>query len=72
MQDVHLILRGTLKSFMNSVEFIDLLKTRWIHHRKQHDMANGIHIEEKELDHVSYPIFLALKIRVYLKNSREC
>ena len=52
MQDMNLALRDTLKNFMNSVDFTDLLKNRWIHHRKIADTANGIQIEEKELDNV--------------------
>ena len=49
---MNLALRDTLKNFMNSVDFTDLLKNRWIHHRKIADTANGIQIEEKELDNV--------------------
>jgi hypothetical protein len=54
MQDVNLILRDTLKSFMNSNEFTDMLKARWVYQRKVADAANGIQIEEKELDSVSH------------------
>ena len=54
MQDVNLILRDTLKSFMNSNGFTDLLKGRWVYQRKIADAANGIQIEEKELDSVSH------------------
>ena len=57
MQDVNLVLRDTLKNFMNSIEITDLLKARWIHHRKISDSANGIQIEEKELNNVSLKIF---------------
>jgi hypothetical protein len=60
MQDVNLILRDTLKSYMNSNEYTDKLKARWIYQRKIADAANGIQIEEKELDSVSHKEILFL------------
>ena len=53
MQDINLALRETLKTFMNSVEFSEVIKGRWALHRKQADEANAIQSEEKELDLVT-------------------
>jgi hypothetical protein len=69
MQDVNLILRDTLKSFMNSNGFTDLLKARWVYQRKIADAANGIQIEEKELDSVSHKEFIFKQNRKFYKNN---
>jgi hypothetical protein len=35
---------------MNSSEYVDELKAKWLLHRRQQDQANGIQIEENKLD----------------------
>lgn len=58
MQDVNLVLRDTLKAFMN--EYSNELKSRWLVHRKAYDADNSIQTDDKELDIVNTKKILKL------------
>lgn len=51
MPDSNLVLRDTLRTYMNH-EVSDKLKSRWLLQRKHEDTAKGIQVDQKDLEKV--------------------
>lgn len=52
-QDVNLVLREALKTYMSDLDCNKALKKRWLRYRQICDAGNNIQTEEKQLDQVS-------------------